>query len=292
VMMKQTAGVQINLDYGDESDAFEKFRVAMGLTSLVTALVANSPLLEGRSNGYMSYRSWVWQNTDPARCGLLPFVFSPDAGFGDYTAYALDVPLMFILRHGGFVDMKGIPFRSFLHSGSQGHRATLADFQLHLTTLFPEVRLKHVVELRGGDSADGALAVSQVALWQGILYDSAARRAAWDLVSGLDFEQRQEFHLQAGRLGTAARLGRWTALEAGAELQRIAAEGLSRQGESPQLLDPLAEILFERKVCPARFLQDRWLGEWNRDPRRLVDYCGRSTLKPVEIPGGRVAEDY
>jgi len=292
VMMKQTACVQANLDYSDEADAIEKLRTAMGITSVVTALFANSSLLEGRPSGFLSYRSWAWQNTDPSRCGILPFVFGSEAGFADYLDYALDVPLMFILRGGNFVDMKGIPFRRYLLEGAGGHRATLADFELHLTTLFPEVRLKRYLEIRGGDSADAATALSQVALWKGILYDPDSRREAWGLVSDLSLEERLRFHREASRTGPEARLGRRKALEIGADLHRIAAAGLVRLGESPALLDPLAEILFERKACPGQLIRDLWLGEWKEQRRLLIDYCGRTTLKPIELPGGSGAEDY
>jgi glutamate--cysteine ligase len=289
-MMKQTACVQANLDYSDEADAMEKLRSAMGLTSVVTALYANSPLREGSLNGFLSYRSWIWQHTDPARCGLLPFVFESGAGFGDYLSYALDVPMMFILRGGRFVPMSGIPFRRYLQEGSGPHRATLEDFELHLTTLFPEVRLKRYLEVRGGDSGDAAAALSQVALWKGILYDAAARREAWSLVSDFSMEERLAFHTEAARIGPAARLGRRSALEIGAALHGIATSGLKRLGEPEDLLDPLAEILFQWKACPGQILQDRWLGEWRRDPRPLIEYCGRRTLKPTR-PAGEYGGD-
>jgi len=291
-MMKQTAGVQVNLDYKDEGDALEKLRMAMGLTSLVTAIFANSPLSEGRPNGYMSYRSWVWQNTDPTRCGLLPFVFSPGAGFRDYLDYALEVPMMFILRKGVFVDLKGIPFRRYIESGFGEHRATLPDFELHLTTLFPEVRLKHHLEIRGGDSGDPSLAVAQVALWKGIFYDSTALREAWGLVSEISLGERLEFHRQACRLGTEARLGGRPVLEIGAELHRIAGEGLRRQGEAPWLLDPMRELLFGWKTCPGRTLRDRWLGEWRGEPRHLIEHCGKTDLSRMGFSGGSVAKDH
>jgi glutamate--cysteine ligase len=291
-MMKQTAGVQVNLDYDDEADAMDKLRTAMATTSLVTALFANSSLLEGKSTGFMSYRAWIWQHTDPARCGLLPFAWSEEVRFRDYLDYALDVPLMFIQREGSFLPLAGLTFRDYLRSGFRDHRATLPDFELHLTTLFPEVRLKRYLEIRGGDSGDGASAVCMVALWKGLLYDAAARREAWGLVSGVSTQERLEFHRQASRLGAGARLGGRSALALGADLYRIAAEGLSRQGEPSALLDPLAEILFENRASPARLLQQRWLGEWGQEPLRLIEFCGRNTLKPTESAGGSGAEDY
>jgi len=292
VMMKQTAGVQINLDYSDEQDALSKFRASMGLTSLVTALFANSSLLERRPTGFQSYRSRVWQDTDPARCGLLSFAFDPDATFARYRDYALDVPTMFILRRGVFVDLEGLSFREFIRRGFAGHRATLADFQLHLTTLFPEVRLKNHLEIRGGDSGDPALAVSQVALWKGILYHAAALEEAWGLVSPLTWEERLAFHLQAAQLGLGARLGKMTALQAGSELLDIARAGLATQGEPAELLDPLREILEGDKVSPAATLQRRWLGEWKQSPRRLVEDCSRLTLKFHKMAGESLAEDF
>lgn len=292
VMMKQTAGVQVNLDYSDEQDAMDKFRVASGLSSLVTALFANSPLVEGKPNGFMSYRSWVWQHTDPARCGLLPFAFRREARFGDYLDYALDVPMLFILRQGTFIDMNGRSFRDFLRSGSGEHRPTLEDFQLHLTTLFPEVRIKRYLELRGGDSGDPRLALAQVALWKGILYDAAARGAAWDLVSNLDWETRREFHTAAARQGAEARLGARTAREAGLDLSRIAREGLERQGEPVDLLLPLEELLRDQRACPAKSLLERWNREWKGDPRRLLQYTSRLTLKPSPLSGEDLGEDY
>jgi len=292
VMMKQTAGVQVNLDYSDERDAMMKFRTAMGLTSLVTALYANSPLTEGRPNGYQSFRSWVWQNTDPARCGLLPFAFKPDVTFDDYLEYALGVPAMFIVRHGSFVDLGGMPFRDFIARGYEEHRATVEDFRLHLTTLFPEVRVKQLVEIRGGDSGHPALAVSQVALWMGILYDPAAREEAWELVAPLAWDERQKFHLEAGRVGTDARLGKLTVLEAGKRLYAIASRALRDQGEPEDLLEPLREILEDKRACPSKNLLASWLGEWKQEPRRLVHACSRLTLRPNHPPGGSLAEDY
>ena len=151
-MMKQTATVQTNIDFGSERDAMAKMRLAMGLAPLLTAAFANSPISDGKLNGYMSYRQHVWTDTDRDRCGLLPFVFSRDAGFEDYAEWALEVPMYFIRRDGKFVNLTGMPFREFLKHGAAGHHATLGDWQLHLTTLFPETRLKTYIELRSVDS--------------------------------------------------------------------------------------------------------------------------------------------
>src|SRR5262249_12304092 len=150
-MMKQTATVQVNFDYGSERDAMAKVRTGMGLAPLLTAMFANSPLSDGRLNGYLSFRGHIWTATDPARSGLLPFVFKPHCGFSDYVEYALDVPMYFIVRDDRWVDMTAFTFRRFWTEGYQGERATLSDWNAHLTTLFPETRLKGYIEVRSID---------------------------------------------------------------------------------------------------------------------------------------------
>jgi glutamate--cysteine ligase len=197
-----------------------------------------------------------------------------------------------VVRHGSFVELGGMSFRDFIARGFEEHRATEEDFRLHLTTLFPEVRIKQLVEIRGGDSGHPALAVSQVALWKGILYDPAAREEAWELVAPLSWDQRQRFHLDAGRMGTDARLGNLTVLEAGKKLYEIAARALRDQGEPGDLLEPLREILEEKRACPSKNLLASWLGEWKQEPRRLVQACSLLTLRPIHPPGGSIGEDY
>ena len=152
-MMKRTATVQVNLDFSSEQDAAEKIRTAAGLTSIVTALFASSPIKEGRPNGYKSYRAAVWLDMDEDRCGLLPFVFDEGFGFRSYAEWALDVPMFFLSRRGRYHPLEGVTFRRFLREGWEGERATLDDWVLHLSTLFPEVRLKRTIELRGADAS-------------------------------------------------------------------------------------------------------------------------------------------
>jgi glutamate--cysteine ligase len=151
-MMKQTATVQANIDYADEADAMRKLRIGMATAPIVNAIFANSCISENRLNGQLSYRGYIWTDTDRARCGLLPFAFRPGASFRDYVDWALDVPLYFVLRGGRYrTEVTGVPFRRFLDTGLDGQRATLDDWRLHLTTLFPEVRLKGYIELRSAD---------------------------------------------------------------------------------------------------------------------------------------------
>ncbi len=267
-MMKATAGCQINLDYAGEDDAMEKLRVSMGLTSLVTAMCANSPLSRGQRNGFASQRSHVWLHTDPDRCGLLEFALREDSAYADYMEYALDVPMLFVVRDGRWVAMTDRTFRSYMNGHSSGLTPTMGDWELHLTTLFPECRIKSWLEVRGSDSAQPDLILAQAALWKGILYDGAARRRAWELVRRHEFPQRLAFHHDVSRYGLDARLGGTPAIDLAAELLAAAAGGLP-PGEAGHL-DPLCRIVEQDRSCPAVDIVRRWHGEWNHDPRRLV----------------------
>jgi glutamate--cysteine ligase len=295
IMMKQTASIQINLDYGSEADAADKLRAAMGLSPFVTALYANSPLTEGRLNGMMSYRAWAWRETDPDRCGLLPFVFRDGAGFADYLDYALDVPMFFVVRGDDWLPANGMTFRRFIRKGFEGHRATVGDFETHLTTLFPEVRLKRYVEVRGADSGDPAACLALAALWKGILYDGAARRAAWELVKEMTFKDRVRLLDDVCREGPAARVpgavagrapetadGSVLARDVLIEVVRLARMGLNNQGapaEEAGFLDLLDRRLGGEGGCPAYRLASEWEGPLGRDPRRLVEALSQAALQ-------------
>lgn len=227
-MMKQTATAQVNLDYSSEADAIEKMRVATGIGPILNAIFANSAISEGRINGYLSYRAHVWTDTDRARCGILPFLFTENAGVVDYVEWALDAPMYFIRREDTYLDLSGLPFRQFWKEGAGGTRATVGDFALHLSTLFPEVRLKTWIELRMADSPppDSLLALSAVA--KGILYEPDCRMGAWDLVKEWPLEERHELLETVARGGFAARAGRHRIGELAQELMVIAEEGLNR----------------------------------------------------------------
>ncbi|SRR6266571_1250146 len=292
VMMKQTACMQVNLDYGSEADAADKLRTAMALSPAVTALYANSPILEGRLNGFMTYRAWAWRDTDPDRCGLLPFVFRDGSGFADYLDYALDVPMFFVVRAEQWMPAQGMTFRRFIKKGFEGHRATVADFELHLTTLFPEVRLKRYVEVRGTDSGDPPSCLALVALWKGILYDGASRRAAWEMVRDMTFKERVALLDDVCRFGPAARLApRPPRGDAGPrepglvrdlliELVRLARQGLNNQGvpEEAGFLDLLDRRLGGEGGCPAHRLAADWEGPMARDPRKLIEATSQLAL--------------
>jgi glutamate--cysteine ligase len=271
-MMKRTATVQVNLDFADEADAVDKIRTAMGITSIVTALYASSPIGEGRPNGHLSYRAAVWLEMDEDRCGLLPFVFEPGFGFARYAEWALDVPMFFIARRGQYHAQDGLTFRRFLREGWQGERATLADWELHLSTVFPEVRLKRTIEARGADASFEPMAEGLGAFWRGVLYEAQARAAAWALVRDASIDERQQLRRDVPRAGLTARLGNRPIAPLAVELCRIAAAGLGRlpQGRSDE---PLLEPLMERALS-GRVPAEDMLADFQRlrgDPARLVD---------------------
>ena len=273
-MMKATAGCQLNLDYTSEADALDKLRTAMGVSSLVTALCANSPLRRGQASGFATWRSHIWMHTDPDRTGLLPLAFAEGAGFHDYVAYALDVPMMFVVRDGRWVKMTGRTFRAYMAGSNDGLTPTRADWQLHLTTLFPEVRLKGYVEVRGSDSGPPEIILAQAALWKGILYDDSARRGAWELVAGVGQPDRLAFHRAVSREGLRARLSGRSALELARALLGLAHDGLP--GAERPLLDPLRALVAREGAGLSEQLLERWRGACARDPRALVAWMARA----------------
>jgi glutamate--cysteine ligase len=232
-MMAMTASIQASFDFANESDLAEKLRVALAAQPAVVAAFANSPVVDGRETGWKSYRVKVWEEVDPARCGLLPFAFEPgfdEDPFRRYAEWALDVPMIFVRRGGAYLDPAGRTFRAFLGEGLGGQRATLADWEDHLSTLFPDVRVKGVVEVRGADACGPQMTKALLALWKGILYDRDARAWAWDAVKRWTVPERLELMRAAGREGLEARApdGR-TLREIAGVLVEAASAGLCRQ---------------------------------------------------------------
>jgi glutamate--cysteine ligase len=281
-MMKQTATVQANIDYADEQDAMRKFRAGMGLAPIVNAMFANSSVSERDLNGYMSYRGHIWTDTDRARCGILRFAFRGDAGFRDYVEWALDVPLYFILRDGRYrTDVTGTPFRRFLAEGAAGTRATLDDWDLHLTTLFPEVRLKSYIEFRSADSQPPERMLALPALVKGVFYTDDCLDAALDLIKRWRWDDVMELYTVVHREALLARFKGMRVIEYARELFEIAAEGLRRQaaldaeGRDERLyLERLGEQL-ELGRSPARVIAEKWKNEWPPHERiqRLIDHA-------------------
>ena len=276
-MMKQTATVQVNIDYASERDAMTKLRTGMGLAPLLTAIFANSPISDGRENGFLSFRGHIWTDTDPARCGLLPFVFNDSCGFTDYLEYALDVPMYFIVRDDRWIDMTAFTFRRFWKEGYQGERASLADWNAHLTTLFPETRLKAYIEVRSIDSQPPELMLAAPALIKGIFYEEDCLAGAWDLVKPWKWEERLELYHAVHRQALRARIRGIEVRELARELIDIAEQGLSRQrqlnatGEGEAVYLERVRDLVRRGRCPADVILEKWDGAWDRTFTRLVE---------------------
>jgi len=277
-MMHLTATVQANLDYASEADMAMKMRTAMGVSPIVSALFANSSLHLGKASGFVSRRVHIWRHVDPDRCGMLPFVFEPGFGYQRYVEWALDVPMFFVLRDGRYLSAEGMTFRRFLAVGHEGP-ATQKDWNLHLTTLFPEVRLKQFLEVRGADAVPPELTCALPALWKGLLYDDAAREAAWALIADWPFPEREAALEAVARRGLAARVAGRAVLPLARELVSLARAGLARigdgaGGESDErgFLDPL-EAIVERGRSPGEEVLARWEGEWKSSPERLIEYA-------------------
>jgi glutamate--cysteine ligase len=278
-MMHATATVQANFDYASEADMIAKLRTALGVTAIVSAIFANSGLSERKANGFVSRRLQIWQYTDPDRTGLLPFAFEPGFGYRAYAEWALDVPMFFVVRDGSYEAADGMTFRQFMSHGRHGVRATFDDWSRHLTTLFPDVRLKHVIEVRGADAVPPGLTCSLPALWKGLLYEPGAREAAWGLVAATTHEEREAARADVARRGLAARFAGRPVLELARELTEISREGLRRLAHAGRrdpdesgYLDPIFQQL-ELGVSPGQIVLERWEGEWARSPGRLIEYA-------------------
>ncbi|HEY0011584.1 MAG TPA: glutamate--cysteine ligase [Allosphingosinicella sp.] len=278
-MMLRTCTIQVNLDYSSEADMARKFRVGLALQPLATALFANSPFTEGKANGLLSYRSHIWSDTDPARTGMLPFVFEDGFGYERYLDYALDVPMYFVFRDGRYIDAAGMSFRDFLEGrlpALPGEKPLLSDWVDHLSTAFPEVRLKSFLEMRGADGGPWSRICALPALWVGLLYDQGALDAAWDEVKHWGLDERQRLRDEVPKLGLSARTPDGEPLlELGRRILAIAERGLvararlNAAGDSESgFLDPLREILASGRT-PAERLLARYEGEWAGDLTRI-----------------------
>lgn len=275
-MMQSTCTVQVNMDFDSEATMVQMMRIGLAMQPVATALFANSPFKEGKPTGYLSYRSHVWTDVDPDRCGPLPFAFDDDFGFERYTEYALDVPMYFVYRNGTYIDVAGQSFRDFLKGrlpGLSGQFPTLFDWENHLTTLFPEVRLKRYLEMRGADGGPWARLCALPAFWVGLLYDDGARNAAWDLVKHWSTDDRATAYRDVPRLGLKATLRNTTVGAIALEALEIARHGLERRGiddglgqTESKFLVPLFRIA-ETRFTPAEDL----LAAYGRRWRGAVD---------------------
>jgi len=270
-MMVRTCTVQANLDFRDEADMVKKFRVALALQPVATALFANSPFVEGKPSGFLSTRAHVWTDTDPDRTGILPFVFESGMGFERYVDYLLDVPMYFVRRNDRYIDVAGQSFRDFLQGRLPGlpeEQATLADWNDHITTAFPEVRLKRYLEMRGADGSRWCQICALPALWTGLLYDATALDAAWDLVKDWTPGDRLALHRVAAREALHGRFKGGTVRDLAARVLAIAGTGLANRhrlndaGEDERrFLGSLAAIV-ETGRTHAEELLDLYRGPW------------------------------
>ena len=281
-MMRRTCTVQVNLDFGSEADMVQKMRVAIALQPVATALFANSPFFEGKPNGMKSYRSWVWQHLDPARTGMVPFVFDEGFGFERWVEYMLDVPMYFVYRDGQYIDALGQSFRDFLKGelpALPGEKPTLSDWADHLTTAFPEARLKKFIEMRGADGGPWRRLCALPAFWVGLTYDQGALDAAWDLVKGWDAETREAWRLAAARDGLQAEVGGRRMNDLAVQVIDIARSGLkarARPGLGGMVQDErhflhALEDSVETGMTPADELLQHYNGDWNGDLDRIYE---------------------
>ena len=283
-MMYRTCTVQVNLDFSSEADMVQKMRTALALQPVATALFANSPFFEGQINGHKSWRSRVWRDLDAARTGMLPFVFEDGFGFESWVDYALDVPMYFVYRDGQYLDAVGQSFRDFLRGqlpALPGETPTLSDWADHLTTIFPEARLKRFIEMRGADGGPWRRLCALPALWVGLLYDQGALDAAWDLVRGWDAEKRQAWRVAASVSALEGTVDGFSMRDLAREVLTIASEGLKSRAmpgaggmivDERHFLNALHDSVDTGQV-PADELLDMYHGEWGGDLSRIyADY--------------------
>lgn len=281
-MMLRSCTVQTNLDFSSEADMRQKLRVSLALQPIATALFANSPFAEGRPNGYLSYRAHVWSDTDPDRTGMLPFAFEEGFGFERYVRYALDTPMYFVKREGRYLDVSGCSFRDFLAgklAALPGERPTLHDWQDHLTTLFPEVRLKTYLEMRGADAGPWSRLCALPALWVGLLYTQAALDEAEALVADWTEEDREALRRSVPTLGLRAPIRGRSTQAVARDMLDIARRGLAARAarnasgdDETGFLSELQEIA-ETGQTPAERLLALYHGEWARDIDRVFAAC-------------------
>jgi glutamate--cysteine ligase len=283
-MMYRTCTVQVNLDFASEADMVQKLRVALALQPVATALFANSPFLEGRLNGHKSWRSRVWRALDPARTGTLPFVFEDGMGFERWVDYALDVPMYFVYRDGKYIDALGQSFRDFLKGelpALPGEIPTLSDWADHLTTIFPEARIKKFIEMRGADGGPWRRLCTLPALWVGLIYDQSALDAAWDLVKDWDAETREALRVAASIEALDAKVGDISMHDLAREVLAIAEAGLKARAkpgaggmvpDETHFLNALKDSV-DSGMTPADELIAHYEGDWNGDVTRVFrDY--------------------
>ena len=270
-MMMRTTTIQANFDYSSEKDMINKFRVAQSLQPIIVALYANSPFVEGKLTEFLSYRSYIWTRTDKDRCGLLPFVYEESFSFERYVDYLLDVPMYFIIRDNKYIDLSGITFRQYMKNKFKDFSASINDWNIHITTVFPEVRLKSYIELRGADGGPWSRVCALPAFWTGILYDESILNQLVELVKHWSFQDVQSFYNDVRVDGLNARTPSGESLlDFSSKIIELSAKGLGNRdinfdGKSEQsFLDPLKKIL-KSGLTPADNWKKLYLKEWSNN---------------------------
>ena len=279
-MMYRTCTVQANLDFSSEADMVKKLRVSLALQPVATALFANSPFTEGKPNGFLSFRSHIWTDTDNQRAGMLPWAFDDGMGFERYTDYALNVPMYFIKRGDKYIDVSGKSFKDFFAGkldALPGERPCISDWANHLSTIFPEVRLKRYLEMRGADCGPWRRLPSFSAYWVGLLYDDDVLDACWDMVKAWTAEERQKFRDDVPKLGFQAEIRGRNVFTLAQETLRLAARGLVKRNQldrngrdETRYLRPLEESI-ARGITPAEELLEKFHGKWDGSVEPMFD---------------------
>jgi glutamate--cysteine ligase len=279
-MMYRTCTVQANLDFSSEADMVKKLRVSLALQPVATALFANSPFTEGKPNGFLSFRSQIWTDTDNQRAGMLPFAFEQGMSFERYVDYALGVPMYFVKRGEKYIDVSGKSFKDFFAGkldALPGERPTISDWANHLSTIFPEVRLKRFLEMRGADGGPWRRLPSLTAYWVGLLYDDDALDACWQMTKNWSAAERQKLRDDVPRLGFKAEIGNRNVLTLAQETLRLCAKGLQRRQkldrngrDETRYLRPLEESI-ARGITPAEELLQKYFNEWNNSVEPIFD---------------------
>ncbi|VAW21162.1 Glutamate--cysteine ligase [hydrothermal vent metagenome] len=277
-MMFRSTTVQVNLDFASEQDMVKKLRVSLALQPIATALFANSPFVDNKPSGFLSYRSEIWRHTDKDRTGMLPFVFEDGMGFERYVDYALDVPMYFVARNGGYINVAGESFRDFLRGELpqlKGEKPTIGDWEDHITTIFPEVRLKQFLEMRGADCGSWSDICALPAFWVGLLYDQGALDAAWDLVKDWSEEERENLRAEVPKSAIHTKFRNGTVNDIARQALEICRAGLKarrqpdwEEVDEGRFLAPLFTIVENKKTRAERLL-DSYYGEWNGDLNQL-----------------------
>ena len=277
-MMLRTSTVQVNLDYSSEADMVKKFRVSLALQPIATALFASSPFKEGKPNGYKSYRSHIWTDTDPDRCGILPFVFDDAMGFEAYVDHVLNVPMYFIRRDGIYHDVSGKSFKDFMNGtleGFKGELPTIADWEDHMSTVFPEVRLKKFLEMRGADTGPWGSICSLPAFWVGLLYEQSSLDAAWDLVKDWTDEEHAALRLNVPKDAFHTKFRNGTVKDIAKEVLKISGSGLklraelNHNGDDEQIFLKCLNDMTDKNQTRAEEMLEKYHGEWNGDITKL-----------------------